>query len=1022
MQGTATLGSLAATGFFAEWQIRKHEQAPKEVAERNHLIRRAMAAALARALREAENKADLAGHIPSAFRDDFFSQWPRLLEEAEKSEGNDRIDKLFPIDATEKEWKIVTSYFDSPSDSGFDEQSPETQQRLREREQASCGALSSLLRQLPVGYPKQEFITLFDGRLEKEWLESDALAFAAGVLPLYRIAFAAIASEGGPITDAIFLKQGKLTALQIDNLHALLVQHYASLAAKFDLGVKEIKEKIEEDGRKTRGELGDKIDDSTAAILQQVGELRKEQPHQVQDPTRKPFNLPFATLGKLFKGRDADMEALESQLQASGAAAIVQPASITGMGGIGKTRLAIEYALRHKGDFSALLFVSANTVDELNTNFALLSGPLVLNLPEYRSGNQPEQFAAVFRWLQSNHGWLLILDNVDTRESTAAVQQLVPQLSGGQVLITSRVSQWGAIHAIGLDLLSEEAAVSYLLEKTAAGRQPRPGDAAEAQALAEDLGRLALALEQAAAYINERAVSLAEYRRLWRVNNEKLIAYRDELATQYPKSVAGAFLISFEALSPNGRRLLNLLAWLAPEPLPRRLLEVAGGPFAAEHEQRLPQEKWPGALEEAEEALSELARFSLVSLSADKSAFSVHRLVQAVARRNQAGKEQDRCVAAALRWVDDALAGDPQDVRFWSTLEPLVPHGLAIAAEADRREIAEPTARLMNQLGLFFRSRAEWSQAEQMMRRALAIDEKSLRPDHPTVATRLNNLAELLKATNRLAEAEPMFRRALAIDEKSYGPDHPNVATGLNNLAAFLRATNRLAEAEPLYRRALAIDEKSYGPDHPDVATDLNNLAGLLRATNRLAEAEPMFRRVVSIFEKSLGPDHPNVATALNNLAELLQATNQLAEAEPLCRRALAIDEKSLGPNHPTVAIRLINLAGLLQATNRFAEAEPMFRRALAIDEKSYGPDHPEVATDLINLAGLLRATNRLAEAEPMVRRALEIFLRFTRATGHPHPHLQQAVNSYAGLLEQMGMSRKQILARLREMAPEFFK
>ena len=139
-------------------------------------------------------------------------------------------------------------------------------------------------------------------------------------------------------------------------------------------------------------------------------------------------------------------------------------------------------------------------------------------------------------------------------------------------------------------------------------------------------------------------------------------------------------------------------------------------------------------------------------------------------------------------------------------------------------------------------------------------------------------------------------------------------------------------------------------------------------------------------------------------------------------RRALAIDETSYGSDHPNVAIRLNNLAQLLQATNRLADAEPLMRRALAIDEKSYGSDHPEVATDLNNLARLLQATNRLADAEPLMRRALEILLKFTRSTGHPHPNLQAAVNNYAGLLEEMGWTEEQVLARLREIAPEFFR
>jgi tetratricopeptide (TPR) repeat protein len=249
------------------------------------------------------------------------------------------------------------------------------------------------------------------------------------------------------------------------------------------------------------------------------------------------------------------------------------------------------------------------------------------------------------------------------------------------------------------------------------------------------------------------------------------------------------------------------------------------------------------------------------------------------------------------------------------------------------------------------------------MRRALAIDERSFGPDHPNVAIRLNNLAQLLQATNRLAEAEPLMRRALAISERSFGPDHPEVATDLDNLAGLLQDTNRLAEAEPLMRRALGIDEKSLGPDHPNVAVRLINLAGLLRATNRLAEAEPLYRRALAIDEKSFGPDHPEVATDLNNLAALLQDTSRLAEAEPLYRRALAISEKSLGPDHPNVAAALNNLAQLLQDTSRLAEAEPLYRRALAIDEKSLGPDHPTVAIALNNLAFLRAELGDWAEA-----------------------------------------------------------
>ena len=305
-------------------------------------------------------------------------------------------------------------------------------------------------------------------------------------------------------------------------------------------------------------------------------------------------------------------------------------------------------------------------------------------------------------------------------------------------------------------------------------------------------------------------------------------------------------------------------------------------------------------------------------------------------------------------------------------------------------------AAALNNLATLLQATNRLTEAEPLMRRALAIDEKSFGPEHPNVAIRLNNLAQLLQATNRLAEAEPLMRRALAIDEKSFGPEHPNVARDLNNLAQLLQDTNRLAEAEPLMRRALAIDEKSFGPEHPNVARDLNNLAQLLQDTNRLAEAEPLMRHALAIDEKSFGPGHPNVARDLNNLAQLLQDTNRLAEAEPLMRRALAIDEESFGPEHPNVATRLNNLTALL-ATNRPSEAEPLMRRALAIDEKSVGPEHPKMATRINNLAQLLQATNRLAEAEPLMRRALAID---EKSFGPEHPNVAIRLNNLAVLLK----------------------
>ncbi|MBO0756798.1 MAG: CHAT domain-containing protein, partial [Bradyrhizobiaceae bacterium] len=195
----------------------------------------------------------------------------------------------------------------------------------------------------------------------------------------------------------------------------------------------------------------------------------------------------------------------------------------------------------------------------------------------------------------------------------------------------------------------------------------------------------------------------------------------------------------------------------------------------------------------------------------------------------------------------------------------------------------------------------------------------------------LNNLALLYQAQGRYAEAEPIMKRVLAIDEKALGPDHPDVSRDLGNLAALYQAQGRYAEAEPIMKRALAIDEKALGPDHPDVGRYLNTLAALYLNQGRYAEAEPLYMRALAILEKALGPDHPNVGTDLNNLALLYQAQGRDAEAEPLYKRAIAIDEKALGPDHPDVSRDLGNLAALYFDQSDWARAADYWRRSTSV-------------------------------------------------------------------------------------------
>jgi CHAT domain-containing protein/Tfp pilus assembly protein PilF len=303
-------------------------------------------------------------------------------------------------------------------------------------------------------------------------------------------------------------------------------------------------------------------------------------------------------------------------------------------------------------------------------------------------------------------------------------------------------------------------------------------------------------------------------------------------------------------------------------------------------------------------------------------------------------------------------------------------------------------------MSLSLGGKANGPAAREFAQRAVQIKEKALGPDHPDVATSLNNLADLLRATGDYVGARSLYERALAIREMALGPDHLDVAISLNNLAILRFATSDYAEARPLFQRALAIDEKALGPDHPDVAIGLNNLAGLLRVTGDYAGARPLYERALVIQEMALPPYHPAVASSLANLAGLRDLTGDYAGARPLYERALAIREKALGPDHPDVALSLNNVAGLRDVTGDYAGARPLYERALAIREKALGPDHPHVATSLNNLANVLYATGDHDGARLLYERALAIR---EKVLGPDHPDLAASLNKLANLLGDTG-------------------
>jgi serine/threonine protein kinase/tetratricopeptide (TPR) repeat protein len=319
-----------------------------------------------------------------------------------------------------------------------------------------------------------------------------------------------------------------------------------------------------------------------------------------------------------------------------------------------------------------------------------------------------------------------------------------------------------------------------------------------------------------------------------------------------------------------------------------------------------------------------------------------------------------------------------------------------------RRKLFGPehpdVATTLDDLGGALMEQGKLEEAEQAEREALEMRRKLLGKENGPVALALNNLALVLWSRSKLPEAETMHREALAMRRKVFGEEHSEVANSLNNLAIVLRDRGKLGEAEALHREALAMRRRLLGNDHPDITISLNNLASVLWDENKLGEAEKLERESIELQRKLLGTAHPNLAGALNNLATTLWKEGQYAEAEDFTREALAMRRKLLGPEHPDIALSLNNLGFMLYRQGKLKDAEAIHREALAMRRKLLGNEHLDVAQSLQNLAQVLCDEKKLMEAEPLSREALALR---RKALGDAHTLVADSLDLLALILRE---------------------
>jgi tetratricopeptide (TPR) repeat protein len=478
------------------------------------------------------------------------------------------------------------------------------------------------------------------------------------------------------------------------------------------------------------------------------------------------WNVPFPQK-QFFTGREALLKRLHTQLRTAQTAALGQ--AISGLGGIGKTQLAVKYAYRHQLEYRAVLWAYAETTEALTTSYTEIAR--LLQLPQKDAKEQEEIIQGVKDWLSNHQNWLLILDNAD--EPDVLIPFLPPKV-GGHLIVTTRAADLSNLglgfgHVLTVQKFTKQQDVPFLLRRAGLKRVSSQ-DREYARRIANELDGLPLALNQAGVYLATTGSSLASYWELYQQQRATLLhTLKDR---EYPRSVAKTLLLSFERVeqrNPAAADLLRLCAFLAPDVIPEELLTKGA--------RELGNVLAP-VVEDAHQfnqALADLRAYSLLTRYPQSRTLIVHRLVQAVLRDSMTTETQQQWMQRVVLAVNAAFPG----IKFedWPICERLLPHALICATWIEQVPFVPAAAHLLNQVGYYLINRGRYMEAELLLKRALAIREQDLDPMHLDTALSLNDLATLYQRQGKYEQAELLYQRALAIREHLLGAEHLDTPT-----------------------------------------------------------------------------------------------------------------------------------------------------------------------------------------------------------------------------------------------------
>ena len=649
----------------------------------------------------------------------------------------------------------------------------------------------------------------------------------------------------------------------------------------------------------------------------------------IPKPKSFPQNIIPSSTDK-FIGREKELENLHQQLQNQNTMTIN---AVEGMGGIGKTELAIQYSLLHlqlNTYPGGICWIRCRKQDISSQIISFARTDLGLQIPKDLEPTEKVRWCWK-NWPEGNT--LIVLDDVKNYEDIRLY--LPPQPSQFKVLITTRL-KLDLPNPLNLEVLPELKALELLSELIGSERVSQ--ELETAKEICQFLGYLPLALQLVGRHIKTyrnillQPISLPE-----ELNNLRTKRLADP-ALQSPTNkgnqvknielgVQAAFELSWERLSNTAQELGCLLSLFALAPIPPKLVKNITVKQNQDEDTTVA-------------AISELANLHLLEI---QNNYQFHQLIQEFFRNKQRElvitNQQKSQLCTTIANIRKETRQD-LTLKSINDLTPFIPHLTEVVTIYEDYLKDEDLIWPFVELGRFYQGQGAYAQALPWREKCISAAEKRFGEEHSDVAQSLNNLAELYHEQGRYEDAEPLYLKALEMREKLLGEEHPDVAESLNNLALLYNNQERYEDAESYYLKALEMRKKLLEEEHPDIAISLNNLALLYHSQNGYEKAEPLYLEALQIGEKTLGKEHLAIARRLNNLARLYNDQGRYEKAETLHLRALEMRKKLLGEEHPDVAQSLNNLAKLYHDQGRYKDAEPLYQQALKIYKKKLGENH----------------------------------------------------------------------------------